>query len=103
MSGLEPPAVTIFLHTIRLPEADRLPKLVGEARTQLAAAVKVVDSTLAGKKWILGEQFTAADVMIGSTLSWAQLMGLVDTNATNAQAYLARLAERPAAQRATGD
>jgi glutathione S-transferase len=31
MSGIEPPAVTIFMHTIMKPEAERLPQLVGPA------------------------------------------------------------------------
>ena len=50
MSGIEPPAVTIFLHSMRLPEAERIPKLVDEARAQLAAALTVVDGALAGRE-----------------------------------------------------
>jgi glutathione S-transferase len=100
MSGLEPPAVTIFLHTIQLPEADRLPQLVEAARTQLGAATKVVDDALAGREWILGSQFTAADVMIGSTVVWAQMMGLIGDQFPNVSAYLARCSARPAAQKA---
>jgi glutathione S-transferase len=101
MSTLEPPAITIFLHTIRLPEADRVPQLVDAARTQLAAAVTVVNDALAGREWMLGSQFTAADVMVGSTLWWAQLMGLIGEQHPNAQAYLARCVARPAMQRAS--
>ncbi len=99
MSGLEPPAVTIFLHTMRLPEAERIPSLVEGARAQLAASVKVVDDALAGREWILGSQFTAADVMVGSTLAWAQMMGLVSDKTPNVAAYLVRCAARPAFQR----
>ena len=100
MSGLEPPAVTIFFHTIQLPEAERVPQLVEKARPQLEAAVKVVDDALAGREWILGSQFTAADVMIGSTVVWAQMMGLVGDQYANVPAYLARCNARPAAQKA---
>jgi glutathione S-transferase len=101
MSGLEPPAVTIFMHTMQLPEAERLPQLVDGARTQIAAAVKVVDDALAGREWMLGSQFTAADVMIGSTLVWAQMMGLIGDRYANVPGYLARCGARPAMQRAT--
>ena len=101
MSGLEPPAVTIFFHTIQLPEAERVPQLVEKARPQLDAAIKVVDDALAGREWILGSQFTAADVMIGSTVVWAQMMGLVGDKYANVSAYLARCNARPAAQKAT--
>jgi len=101
MSGLEPPAVTIFFHTIQLPEAERVPQLVEQARPQLDAAIKVVDDALAGREWILGSQFTAADVMIGSTVVWAQMMGLVGDKYANVSAYLTRCNARPAAQKAT--
>jgi glutathione S-transferase len=100
MSGLEPPAVAIFMHTTQLPEAERRPEVVAASRAQLAAAVKVVDDALAGREWMLGSQFTAADVMVGSTLAWAQMMGLVDDKTPNVAAYLGRCMARPAAQKA---
>lgn len=103
MSGLEPPAVTIFQHTVFLPEDQRVPQLVETAREQLAAAVKVVDDALAGRDYILGPTFTAADVMVGSTLVWCQMMGMVGTDRPNVQAYLGRLASREALQRANAD
>jgi glutathione S-transferase len=103
MSGLEPPAVTIFQHTMLLPEAERLPQLVTPARAALAAALKVVDDALAGRQWLVGDAFTAADVMVGSTIVWAQMMGMVGSDLPNVQAYLGRLAARPAMQRGTSD
>ncbi len=103
MSGLEPPAVTIFLHTIRKPEAERIPALVADARTQLAAALAVVDAALAGREHIVGDRFTAADVMIGSTLQWCQMMGMIGGDLPNVTAYLGRLAGRPALGRAFAD
>ena len=99
MSGVEPPAVTIFLHTMIKPEAERIPVLVDEARKQLAAAVKVVDAALAGREYLLGSQFSAADVMMGSTLNWCQMMGMAGPETGNVTAYLGRLNARPAAQR----
>ena len=101
MCTLEPPAVTNFLHTIRLPEAERIPRLVDGARTQLDAAIGVVNDALAGREWILGSQFTAADVMVGSTVWWAQMMGLVGDRHPNVAAYLGRCSARPAMQRAS--
>src|SRR5581483_4442325 len=103
MSGLEPPAVTIFQHTMMKPETERNPKLVEEARPQLAAAVKVVDDALAGRDYMLGREFSAADVMIGSTLMWCQMLGCVGPERKHVGAYLARVGARPAAQRAMAD
>jgi glutathione S-transferase len=103
MSGLEPPLVAIFLHTINRPEAERIPKVVEEARQQLAGAMKVVEQALAGRTHILGEDFTAADVMIGSTLVWARMMGILSGDYPTTSAYLDRLMARPAFQRTQAD
>jgi len=103
MSGLEPPLVTIFLHTIRKPEAERIPALVAEARTQLGTVLGVIEQAVLGRTFILGDQLTAADVMVGSTLVWAQMMSLLGDQQPATAAYLARLASRPAFQRAMGD
>jgi glutathione S-transferase len=107
MSALEPPAVTIFLHTtgapLGQPPPERFPQLVPTARTQLNAAINVLDNELAEKEFILGGNFSAADVMIGSMLGWCFMLGMAGEDARNAQAYLGRLATRPAAARAQAD
>ena len=58
---------------------------------------------LAGREWMLGAQFTAADVMIGSTLVWCQMMGMVGAQSPNVGPYLARCAGRSGFQRANTD
>jgi len=107
MNTLEPPAVTIFLHTtgtpMGRPQHERIPQLVPDARAQLAAAVKVVDDALAGKRFIVGDAFSAADVMMGSMLGWCMILGMIGNDATNVQAYLAGLGTRPAVARAQSD
>jgi glutathione S-transferase len=103
MCGLEPPTLTIFLHTIQKPEGERIPKLVDDARPQLGAALRVIEQALAGRTFLLGDQFTAADVMVGSTVGWAQMMGIVGNDLPGVAAYVARLRERPAYQRAAAD
>lgn len=60
----------------------------------LAAAVKT-------GPYLLGEQFTAADVVIGSNLRWGMMFGLIPQQ-PEFLAYVERLNARPALQRATG-
>jgi len=52
------------------------------------------------KPYLLGEAFTAADVVIGSGLRWGTMFKLVPER-PEFTAYLSRLNERPALQRAT--
>ena len=49
--------------------------------------------------WLLGERFTAADVVIGSGLRWTMMFGIVPRR-PEFTAYTDRIAERPALQRA---
>jgi glutathione S-transferase len=99
MATLEPPVLAVFLNTIMLPEAERSAAAVEKGKTQFADVARVLSNALAGRTFLLGEQFSAADVMIGSTLGWAGMMGLLNDHPT-LQAYVKRLTERPAFKRA---
>jgi len=61
--------------------------------------IKVVADAVARGPYILGEQFTAADVVIGSTLRFGMLFKLLPER-PEFTAYTGRLAQRPALQRA---
>ena len=61
--------------------------------------IKVVADAVARGPYILGEQFTAADVVIGSTLRFGMLFKLL-LEQPEFTAYTGRLAQRPALQRA---
>jgi glutathione S-transferase len=60
----------------------------------------VVAKAVAKGPYIVGEQFTAADVVIGSGLRWGMMFNLIPKRPEFA-AYVARLEQRPALQRAT--
>jgi glutathione S-transferase len=60
----------------------------------------LVQATAAAEPYLLGEQFTAADVIIGSQLRWGMMFGLIPKRPELA-AYVARLEKRPALERAT--
>lgn len=102
MATLEPPVLQVFLNTVMLPEAQRSAAAAEAGRTTFADVARVLTQTLTGKTFLLGEQFSAADVMIGSTLGWSQFMGLLNGHPV-LEAYVKRLTERPAYQRAQAD
>jgi len=60
--------------------------------------METIAKTVAVGPYLLGEQFTAADVVIGSGLQWGTLMKAVPERPEFA-AYLKRLTARPALQR----
>ena len=49
--------------------------------------------------WLMGEQFTAADVVIGANIRWGMMFKMIPERKEFAD-YAARIAARPAAQRA---
>ncbi len=99
MATLEPPVLQVFLHTVMLPEDKRSARAADEGRQKFGEVALVLSQALAGRPYILGEQFSAADVMLGSTLGWAHAMGLLNGHA-ELEAYVRRLTERPAYKRA---
>lgn len=66
----------------------------------LATVVETVEAALADGPWLLGEAFSAADVMLGSVISMARFNGLLP-DSDPIEDYQERLAQRPAYQRAS--
>jgi glutathione S-transferase len=58
-----------------------------------------VAKAVAQGPWLMGDQFTAADVIIGANIRWGTMFKLVPER-PEFSAYAARIAARPAAQRA---
>ncbi len=98
----EPPVVKVFLNTMMLPEAKRSAALAEEGRAQWAEVARVIERALDGNSFLLGESFTAADVMIGSIAGWVGFMGLLEGFPV-LQDYAGRLSSRPAYRRAIAD
>jgi len=61
--------------------------------------IETWDKALDGKEWILGNQFTAADVMLGSSAIFLRLFEMLPASA-NLGDYADRCLARPANQRA---
>jgi glutathione S-transferase len=59
----------------------------------------VLAKAVATGPWLMGEQFTAADVVIGANIRWGMVFKLLPERKEFLD-YAARIAARPAAQRA---
>lgn len=58
-----------------------------------------IEHALAGKEYLLGDRFSMADVVIGGTLRYMVMFKMIEPSQAVTD-YLARLAKRPALQRA---
>jgi glutathione S-transferase len=95
-----PPLSDLAQHTMFKPEHERIPAIVPDARTRAASWLAALEPALAAKPYLLGGEFTAADVMMGYGLLLTKWFNLLTDGHPNLQAYLARLEERPALQKA---
>jgi glutathione S-transferase len=97
------PLGVMIWHGIYRGDADRIPEAIDGARDRARSALDVVERRLATREYLLGPEFSAADIMLGFTLAAAQFLGVLDMRYPVTTSYLARITQRPAFQRATAD
>ncbi len=98
MSELEQPLWSMGKHRFALPAEQRIPQMLETAKWEFDRALELLHKGLGDRPYILGDAFSAADVLIGQTLFWARTFK-IPVEQENLQAYGARLRERPAFQR----
>lgn len=99
LSELEQPLWTLSKHTFALPERRRIPAVLDTARWEFAVAAKVLARGLGQRDFVVGDGFTAADILVAQTLAWARACKL-PLEHDNLTAYATRLLARPAWTRA---
>jgi len=86
------------LHAVRLPEPERDAGKLTEALKVLVAPFKVLDAAVSATPYLLGNDFTVADLNVAAVVSRAIEMDLGTT--PNLKAWLTRCLDRPAAREA---
>ena len=91
---LEPPLIEFMLQASRDPERS------ASARKRFDAAAVAVADALDGHEYIVGDRFSVADVLVGTTIAFTTPAGIADEMPAVLNEYVRRLGERPAFQRA---
>jgi len=99
MTEAEPPLVQILQHTRFLPEAERQPAVIEKSSKRFKTVVNVIQDRLQGREYIVGNRFTAADIVLGGVMNFGSMLGQLGDHPA-LQAYVKRLMERPAAKKA---
>jgi glutathione S-transferase len=86
------------LHAMRLPPAERNTALREEALKVIASPFKVLDAAVTQQPYLLGNDFTIADLNVAAVISRAADMDL--SAWPNLKAWLDRCLDRPAARSA---
>ena len=69
-------------------------------RERLLQRLQWVDSQLAGKQYLMGDQFTVADAYLYTVSRWGQYVGVDLSGFANIVAFQQRMEQRPAVQAA---
>lgn len=93
------PIGEIVNHRRAFGEAGQIPAVVEEMAGRARLCSEAVDRALAGRPYLLGDEFTAADIMMGYSVMLARRLTSVE-GLENLSAYWDRLSSRPAYVRA---
>ncbi|UZE97524.1 glutathione S-transferase family protein [Alkalimarinus alittae] len=95
ISELEQPLWTIGKHKFALPKERRVVEVFETAAWEFQKALALLSAGLGNKDYILGADFSAADILIGHTLFWGMSFKQ-PIEQENLVAYINRLKNRPA-------
>jgi glutathione S-transferase len=93
-------STAVFEPAVYLAEPPDPVAASGRGWGDRATVLRVLDQALGANSFLLGERFTAADVMLGSLLSIALFKGRIPEASPAVIEYDKRLASRPAYKRA---
>ena len=94
ISELEQPLWTQAKHKFALPQERRVPAILPTAAWEFQRALAALQRVFDGQGWLLGDEFTLADILLGHTLNWAH--AFKQPLPELLEAYRLRCNERPA-------
>jgi glutathione S-transferase len=95
VTELEQPLWTIGKNKFALPKEQRCAEIFPTAQWEFQKALGVMSQGLGSQDFILGNTFSAADILLAHTLFWGMAFKQ-PIEAANLQAYMARMNSRPA-------
>ena len=92
---------TIFLRYLKLEPPERQqPQVAEDYGRWYIARLRLLDAHIENREFLCASKFTIADIAIGYALYLGELQGLSEHYTPQTQAYLDRLKQRPALQKA---
>jgi glutathione S-transferase len=94
-SELEQGLWTAARHSFVYPQDRRIDAAVTWGREEFTNQLNYLSQMLGNKSYLLGDQFTIADILIAQILLWATQQQKIDLSFDNIKAYLTRCVSRP--------
>ncbi len=99
MTELEPHLITILMNKMFLPAEQRSESAVKNATTALQAPLKVLDDRLKSHEYLLGKDFTIADLNVASVLTLSTFVGFDLSGTPATQKWFQKCVSRPSQQK----
>ena len=96
MTEVEPHLITILRNRVMNPPDQRDEKAAQAAVEALKAPMNALEESLKGKEYLLGKNFTIADLNVAAVMSWAPMMKLDLSAWPNVAAWLQKCLGREA-------
>ena len=90
----------VIWHTRFKEDGESVADALADYRGWAEASLDALERNLGGREFLLGAEFSGADIMVGYTVLVAKALGLVGEAHPRVDAWLARLTGRPALRRA---
>jgi glutathione S-transferase len=100
MMECEEPFLTLMINTFMRPEPERDKVAMAKASDTLKAPLRVLDDHLKGKNFLLGSDFTLADLNLAGVIILGSMIQYDMSATPNVKAWLDRCLARPAANKA---
>ena len=92
---LEPHLIPMLLHKSFLPEDQRDPAIVAKTEADIERPLAVLDAHLADREYLLGGDFSIADLNVAGTLATAHFAEFDFSKYENATRWMSRCTGRP--------
>ena len=100
MTEIEPPLVVILRNRMMAPEGEGDEAAAAEAEEQLAKPLAILNAQLEGRPYLLGADFTVADLNVASVLSWVRFLKVDLAPYPNVARWFGECTSRPALKKA---
>jgi glutathione S-transferase len=98
-SELQPPVIEIFIQRFFMPEDKRDQNIIDNNLKKLPELLKVLDDSLANKKYLAGDVFTIGDINTASVMSICPAVGIDLSAYKNISLWTNAINDRPAFQK----
>ncbi len=97
---LAPAFIPVFMQLVRTAPEKRNPQAIENGTKKTAEVLARLDAALAGRNFVIGEQFSMADIAFGGVVYLVNNVAFDRPKLANFDAWYARISARPAFRKA---